>query len=462
MRLGIAGKLFLTLVFVSMIAAFAMSIASRVSFTRGFLGYLNDQGIERMETLMPEVIAAYGRYGSWDFLRRNPRAWFDLIRPLPRGIELSPEGTVLGAPPSAALLGLDLRIGLIDANQAFVAGNPGAREGAARLPVRVDGATVGWLTVAPFEQISGAADVRFRNRQALMTWLIAGFAVLLAGAVSFWLSRRQLAGLKQVATSVHHLVAGDYSVRVPVLSSDEIGSLAQDCNRLAQTLQRTAETRREFMADVSHELRTPLTVLRAELEALEDGIRMPTPETVDSLRGEVERLGSVIEDIYSLSLSDAGALSYRMNQVDIGATLEDEVRAFRELLGQRSIRIELRDPGAPVLITGDVNRLRQLCGNILKNCVRYTETGGRLRISCSRLGGEVLIIFEDSGPGVPDDMLPRLFERFFRVDSSRNRNSGGAGLGLAICRNIVEAHGGRIAAEASSLGGLAIRIFLPE
>jgi two-component system, OmpR family, sensor histidine kinase BaeS len=457
MRLGIAGKLFLTLVFVSMIAAFAMSIASRVSFTRGFLGYLNDQGTERVEALLPDVVDAYRLHGSWNFLRGNPRAWFDLLRPLPR--ELS-AGSVPGAPPSAALLGLDLRIGLIDADSSFVAGNPDVGEDAVRRAIAIDGSTVGWLTVAPFQQINGAADLRFRNRQALMTWLIAAFAVLLAGTVSFWLSRRQLAGLKQVATSVHRLAAGDYSVRVPVLSNDEIGSLAQDCNHLAQSLERTAETRREFMADVSHELRTPLAVLRAELEALQDGIRSPSAESIGSLSGEVERLGSLVDDIYNLSLSDAGALSYRMKSVDICELVESEVRVFHELLAKRGILVEM-ERLEPILVYGDPDRLKQLCGNILKNSARYTETGGLLRISCSKRPGEVQLDFHDTGPGVPDELLPKLFDRFFRVDGSRNRESGGAGLGLAICRNIVEAHRGRISAERSPLGGLAIRISLP-
>lgn len=444
-----------------MIAAFAMSLASRVSFTKGFLGYVNEQGTERMEALLPDVTDAYRRNGSWDFLRGNPRAWFDLIRPLPRGLQLSPEGSILGPPPSAALLGLDLRIGLIDIDDSFVAGNPDVGEAAARRPVQIDGTTVGWLTLAAFEQISGAADVRFRNRQAQITWLIAGFAVLLAGTVSFWMSRRLLAGLTQAATSVHHLAAGDFSVRVPVLSKDEIGSLAQDCNRLAQTLQRSAETRREFMADVSHELRTPLSVLRAELEALQDGIRSPSIESIDSLKSEVDRLGALIEDIYSLSLSDAGALSYRMTSVDVCEIIEFEVKTFRELLAQRGIRVEMIGTFEPLHVNGDPDRLKQLCGNILKNAARYTETDGLLRVSCTKRPGEVRLEFQDSGPGVPDDLLPKLFDRFFRVESSRNRASGGAGLGLAICRNIVEAHGGQIAAEHSSMGGLSIRISLP-
>src|SRR5205823_1283674 len=207
----------------------------------------------------------------------------------------------------------------------------------------------------------------------------------------------------------------NYATRVPVDSQDELGRLAADFNRLAETLERNETLRRRFMADVSHELRTPLAVLSAELEALEDGVRPLTRESLGSLRGEVNALGLAVE-----------------------TALSGDARVF-----------------------GDADRLVQLFRNLLENSARYTDPGGRVQIALRRQDGRAILDFDDAAPGVPAESLPHLFERFYRVDSSRSRANGGAGLGLAICSSIAAAHGGEIAAAPSPLGGLRVRVALP-
>ena len=296
-----------------------------------------------------------------------------------------------------------------------------------------------------------------------MTWIIGLGATLLAAAVAVWLSRRLLGGLEQVANSVHRLAAGDYDVRVPPLSRDEIGRLGDDCNQLAQILQRTERMRRAFIADVSHELRTPLAVLRGELEALEDGLRAPSPESIRSLQAEVASLSKLVDDLHTLSLSDTGALSYRMEDVHVCDIIRVALDAFRERIAERRLTVEMDAKGDAGLLVlrGDPDRLLQLFRNIFENSVRYTDAGGTLRVECAKRGASAYIDILDSSPGVPENVLPRLFERFYRVEASRNRASGGAGLGLAICKNIVEAHGGHIAARPSRLGGVCIEIVLP-
>jgi two-component system sensor histidine kinase BaeS len=215
------------------------------------------------------------------------------------------------------------------------------------------------------------------------------------------------------------------------------------------------------MADVSHELRTPLTVLRGELEAYEDGVRLLTPESVTSLQTEVTTLSKLVNDLYELSLADIGALAYRMADVDIAAVLRLRLRGFHERLAERSIRVESDIHEAELIVNADATRIQQLFSNLMENSIRYTNAGGRWRVACHREDTRVLIDLQDSEPGVPAELLTRLFERFYRVDASRNRQSGGAGLGLAICKSIVEAHGGTITARESPLGGLWIRVALP-
>jgi two-component system sensor histidine kinase BaeS len=213
---------------------------------------------------------------------------------------------------------------------------------------------------------------------------------------------------------------------------------------------------------VSHELRTPLSVLRGELEAIEDGVRTLDQSSMKSLQGEVGMLSKLVDDLYELSLADVGALTYRKSECDLNDLLHSCVAMFQERCNARHLRLELELPTAPPRVEADPKRLQQLFGNLLENAVRYTDEGGVLRIRASSDGDDVRIDFLDSGPGVDADQLPRLFERFYRGETSRNRASGGAGLGLAICHSIALAHGGSLSADHSPLGGLWLTLRLPR
>ena len=283
----------------------------------------------------------------------------------------------------------------------------------------------------------------------------------MAALVAVVLARRILEPIRSVGAATQRLAAGNYAVRLDVTSADEIGRLATDFNRLALVLERNEVMRRTFMADVSHELRTPIAILRAELEAIEDELHTLTPASLKSLQGEVAMLGKLIDDLYDLSLADVGGLTYRMSRLDLGEFLRERLLACQDRYKERCIGIEASLPGCALTIAADPMRLHQLFNNLLENSLRYTESGGRLCIACRAEYEGAVIDWQDTAPGVPDELLPRLFERFYRVDPSRNRASGGAGLGLAIAKSIVEAHAGTILARHSPLGGLWIRVTLP-
>jgi len=175
----------------------------------------------------------------------------------------------------------------------------------------------------------------------------------------------------------------------------------------------------------------------------------------------VTTLGKLIDDLYQLSLADVGALTYRFADTDLGELLRSRAGAFRERLAARGIGLETEIPEQPLPIVADEDRLAQLLGNLMENSQRYTAAGGRVRLACRRTPAGVRIELEDSAPGVEPARIPQLFERFYRADPSRSRESGGAGLGLAICRNIAAAHGGSIEAAPSPLGGLKVTVSLP-
>jgi two-component system sensor histidine kinase BaeS len=458
MKPSITTKLFLAVLATSTLVTLAMGIAAHVAFTRGFLGYLNEQGIERAESLLPALRIAYEEHGSWDFLRGNPRAWFGLLR---SAIAPPDEKALAGNPPEADLTGVNLRVTLLDADRGVVVGLPNVGPDAALRPIVVNGGTVGWLAVLPFQRATASAGVRFEERQLRATWVIGAASVLVAALVAIWLARVLLAPVTNIARATHQLAAGQYATRVAVASRDEIGALSEDFNRLAQTLERNEALRRAFVADISHELRTPLAVLRGELEAIEDGVRPLSAASLKSLQAEVDTLNKLVGDLYDLSLSDIGALTYRKVDVDLTDVLQSALSAYRARLAERGIALHAELPGQSLIVLADEARLRQLFHNVMENSLRYTNSGGTVKVICTRREHTAQIDFQDSEPAVPEEALPRLFDRFYRVESSRNRASGGAGLGLAISRNIVEAHQGTMVAKTSPLGGLWIAITLP-
>jgi len=463
MKISITAKLFLAVLATALFVALAMGGAAHVNLKRGFLGYLNEQAERRLDVAVTSVIAGFRANGhSWNFLREHPELWFKQLRPVSdeEGRALDPNERM---PPSAGdLTGATRRFTLYDADRKRVAGFEGASPDPVERPLVVDGRTVGWLALARFETVSSAAERRFEDAQWRARWGVGAGAMLLAAGIALWVSRTLLQPVKQVAAATHRLAAGQYDIRVHVTSRDEVGQLAVDFNRLAHTLQRNEEMRREFMADVSHELRTPLGVLHGELEAIEDGVRTLDRASLRSLQAEVATLNKLVSDLYDLSLADVGALTYRKADLDVVEVLQVAAGAFRERLSDRGVRLSLVVPDLPLVVFADERRLVQLFNNLFENSARYTDAGGQLQVTARRDGDEVHIDFADSAPGVADPHRERLFERFYRTDASRSRQSGGAGLGLPICRRIVEAHDGRIAALVSPLGGLRIAIVLPQ
>lgn len=463
MKLSITTKLFAAVMAIALVVALAMGVAAHYNLSRGFLGYLNEQAVLRLDSAVPGVTTGYRDHGSWAFLRQRPELWYRLLRPVRADdADGAADASQDRPPPTVSeLTGATRRFTLFDGARQRVAGfeRPSA-QGVERAIV-VDGRTVGWLAMAPFQSVSSDAERRFEAAQVQSSWAVGIGATLLAAGIAFWASRALLRPVKHVADATHRLAAGEYDTRVEVSSRDEVGQLATDFNRLAHTLQRNEQMRREFMADVSHELRTPLGVLNGELEALEDGVRTLDAASLRSLQAEVATLNKLVSDLYDLSLADVGALTYRKVDLDVVDLLRVTAGAFGERLAARGITLELRLPGQALNVFGDERRLQQLFNNLIENSSRYTDVGGLLRIEVRALDGRIAIDFLDTAPGVAPAQLERLFDRFFRVESSRNRSSGGAGLGLAICSRIVEAHEGRVVARASPLGGLQIAIELP-
>lgn len=455
MRLGITAKLFLGVLATSVLVALVMAVAGQLGFQRDFRQYLEAAEARRSEALVETLAAAWAESGDWSRLAGADRRWRALLRAHPRGVEAEPD-----ARRGPQRLGA--RIALYDTDGQLVVGDRQLGADAVRHPIVVDGQTVGLLLRAPARQPVEAADLRFQRAQYRNLAIATLAAVLFAALAAAMLSRTFLAPARAIGAATHRLAAGDFDTRVAVAAEDEFGRLADDFNLLARTLAQNEAMRRRMMADVAHELRTPLAIIQGELAAVEYGVREFGPATLGSLQAETRALGKLVDDLYQLSLSDLGTLDYRRRDLDLRALVAESLLPLRECC--RAVGLELDDrgvSGSPLLVHADADRLAQLVTNLVENSTRYTDSPGRIEVACRRAGRCAVMELQDSPPGVPAQDLDKLFERFFRLEGSRSRASGGAGLGLAICRNIVEAHDGTIEAFASPLGGVGIRVSLP-
>jgi two-component system sensor histidine kinase BaeS len=351
---------------------------------------------------------------------------------------------------------------ILDGQRNSVLGDKREAEEVSFRPLMHDGKTVGYVgLLSPKHFLTPPQREFVRRQRTYLVCAACGVAVMTA-ILSLPLARRLVRPVKAMAAATHDLASGDYSIRVPVSSSDELGQLAFDFNAMAEALERNERARRQWIADTSHELRTPLAVLRGEIEALLEGVRSTTPESIRSLHAEVLRLHRLVDDLYQLALSDLGALTYHREDLNLAEVLRDSIDLYRAEFARKGIALtEDFSDAAEAAVFADRARLSQLFGNLLDNSLKYTCEGGALEITAAYRKGYLEVRFQDSAPAVPEAGMERLFDRLYRVEGSRSRASGGAGLGLAISKSIVEGHGGTISARPSPLGGLMITVMLP-
>lgn len=478
MRIGITQRLFLSILAAACMAIFAMFLIMQWSVDRGFLRYVNRLDQERLGRLASRLEATYAVDRSWEPLRNNPARWLQLLAStLPdwdsnpherRRVERLVDNAVTTGifPPKEPLpprmVGrFELRTILLAADGSVVYAPSGTASDVEWLLIRHKGEVVGRLGFKLRRQLSEMHQLRFIREQKLAFGLIAIVVVLLAAAVSLPLARKLVKPIRSLAAATNQLAAGRFDSRAPVTSNDELGRLARDFNELAHTLEKNEQARRQWVADISHELRTPLAILRGEIEALQDGVRQATGDTIASLHNEVLRLGRLVEDLHQLALSDLGALTYRKEQLNLLSVLDQAIGVYHASFDRKGIQLEADLPDRTITFFADRERLSQLFSNLLENSLKYTDAGGVSQVAAHVDQTQLVIDFMDSAPGVATEQQPYLFERLFRAEGSRNRATGGAGLGLAICKNIVDAHEGSINAAPSPLGGLWISVRLP-
>jgi two-component system sensor histidine kinase BaeS len=483
MKFKLSYKIFAAFTLTALLVVALMVGLIRFYVARNFADYVNNSLLEKYNDVAAALSTEYQTHKGWQTLKDNPGRWQEILRTSlppkdsdhrrrsPRPPEFENKGPTdstqgMSPPePPRRIQRLARRLALFDADKQHIAGGRArvSYDGYTLQAIAVDGQTVGWLGLHKREHLANPLAVGFLSQQSQMLYIIGGGILLLAAVVAFLLSRHLLAPVDRLMAGTQALMSRRFDTRIEVESKDELGQLATDFNAMAQTLESYEYMRQQWISDIAHELRTPLSILRGEIEALRDGVRKVNRDTLDSLYSEARHLSKIVNDLHELSLADTGALSIKKAPVDPAAILKETLGRFRQGFAENQITIENNlENHPPITIIGDADRLQQLFSNLVENTLRYADAPGILKIGQECTANRLILFFEDSGPGVPQGALDRLFDRLYRVDRSRSRAQGGSGLGLSICKSIVNALGGEIRATNGKSGGLRIEVELPH
>lgn len=496
---GFTRKLFTTVLLANTILVGAMMMLLYWSFQRDADYHLQQVETAGLHNLQKALIKVYREEGSWEFMRNDLHKWSAFVRFLPGsefydlpdeqilnkvyGIFHRPPPANFGPPrrgmpppfpgpplsrhlgPSAPLpdsSSLVSRLVLLDQNKQVVAGLSEGEvpEGTTYIPLRIEEQTIGWLELKPMTWLEQGLKTHFHAKVVSAVLFSSAGALLFSFLVSLPLGRFILRPVNKLIKGVRNLTKGDLSSRIKDEADDEFGDLINNVNNLAMQLEETEKLRQSVMADVSHELRTPLAVLQVEIEAIQDGIRPCNGEQMESLHRSVGNLSRLVDDLFILSLADSGELTCHRQPIDIASLLSKTAELYRSLFAKKNITFEYFLP-PEARVSGDPVRLTQVFSNLFNNSYHYTKENGRSELSANLAGDKIEIVVQDSTPGVSEESLKRLFERLYRVDKSRSRAHGGAGLGLSLCKSIIEAHDGVIVANHSPFGGVSMTITLP-
>ena len=356
-------------------------------------------------------------------------------------------------------LGLSSRLSLYDAQRRFVVGEATDAEVSYR-PIIVGNSIVGYLGLKPVLDQDDALIINFFSNQKRYLLLVYVMTILTSLIAALLLATYFKKPIQRLLQATRELTRGNYLHQVKIRRNDELGDLANEINQLAIILDQHEQSRRQWVADTSHELKTPLAVLQAQIEAMQDGIRKATPEHLDAMMRQVSSLKKLTQDLADLAQAEAQQLTCYFASMNPWAVVQQEIENFRPNFEQAGLNVEAEGEAAELQL--DIDRFKQIVVNLLGNSIRYTESGGQIRIHTEQSATHWSLYIDDSPFGLSDEQLSRLGERFYRVDDSRTRSTGGTGLGLALSRKIAETMGGALTFDHSPLGGLRCKLTFPQ
>ena len=458
---SLAIKLTLAFLIVSLTVTVLVAFFTRYSTAREF-----DQLVvnRALDDFIEQVTTHYANNGSIDDIAVNFRIQTRMPRRQegdpPPGAGQFPNEPHLPFPNMFALVNIEGSV-VLGSGPYQLGDQPPESELSKGAKIVVDGETIG---TALFTGAIPALDKREeqylqRTNQALFFAALISMVIALFLAVFF--SRTLTRPLRELTSAIRNMAKGELEQKVPIRSKDELGELAESFNQMSSDLARSNQARRQMTADIAHDLRTPLTVIGGYIEALRDGVLQPSPQRFESLYNEVGHLQRLVQDLRTLSLADAGELALNRQSINPGDLLERIEAIYQHAAVAKSIQLVLENSKDLPNIFVDEDRMVQVLGNLVINAIRYTPEGGQVTLA-SRLSNEgVQLSIKDNGEGIPQEAQPYIFDRFYRGDHARADENGETGLGLAIARSIVIAHGGNIRVESELGAGSEFIITFP-
>jgi signal transduction histidine kinase len=448
MRHSLAFKLILAFLAVALTTAALLAFFVR----RSNAGELYRVVLEQQTGRMRQTLLSYYREKrTWDGIAAFVRSRDVSRAPARPGNTAPPPNVPPESQPDRSRFGvvdLDGRIWLPWGEQRIGSMFPRERldEGDALI---VDGNTVGYFFTVPIDVFSSpeaSAYLSHTDNALIRAALAASAIALLLGIV---LTRGLTRPIRTLITATQALAQGKHSQSIPVRSRDELGQLTQSFNQMSSNLTRAENARRQMTADVAHDLRTPLTVLGAYVEGMNEGVLQPTPERFAAMQTEVNHLSHLVDDLMTLARADAGEIRLNRQRTELSELLKRVLTTHTLPARERGVALSCHVAANTAALNLDVERMAQVLGNLVSNAIRHTAAGGCIDLSAAcGDNGATLIRVKDTGEGIRPDALPFVFDRFYRGDAARMLNSGEAGLGLAIAKSLVEAHGGTISVES--------------
>ncbi|HLG69055.1 MAG TPA: HAMP domain-containing sensor histidine kinase [Chloroflexota bacterium] len=462
LRLRLAGKVVLVVTGVSVLAVFMAGVAYRLASGPAFQELVT---VEAQSHFRSDVVEYYHEKGVLD-VGINPWLARRLGEPPPAPgsiLPAGPPGGHLPPPPPG-----QVRFGL--ANPAGVVILPGdgyligqqlgpnvLRHGT---PVVIDGTFAGTILPSPVSVPLSDAQQEYANRITVALALAAAVGAVVAMGIGIVLARGIVQPIRRLTAVAREVAEGRKAQQVPSTGSDELGELAAAFNKMSEDLARYEQARRQMAADVAHELRTPLTTISGYVEAMRDGDLEPTRERLESVCRQAQRMSGVIEDLRLLAMADVGALPLQRGTVSLRELVLQTVRAHEVRASQQGVAVRGEVEGNAPQVDGDFGRLQQVVDILVNNALRHTEAG-EIVVSASLCDGQAVVEVADTGSGIDPELLPRLFDRFYRGDNARQKDTQGSGLGLAIAKAIVVAHDGTIGVSSELGRGTVFTIELP-
>ncbi len=448
---SITFKLILAFLVVSLVSVVLIALLARWQISREFNSFVFDQNSSDLVTFLTSY---YASQGNWDRVETQT---------------LQVVGSIGGVIPPEGHGPVPQLFTLTDSSGMVVVAGPGYYRGeviaksdtSAGTPIMVDGTTVGVLLVG--KDAFGARPMEEQFIQRTNNWLLysalgaASVAIILGILLAYNITRP----IHELIKATQAISQGTLGQQVTVRSQDEMGKLANAFNKMSTDLERSNRARRQMTADIAHELRTPLSLIIAQAEAVQDGILPANRKNFDVIHEEADRLENMVEDLRLLSLADAGELTINLQPVSVEKLLHEVAGMYPARLQKTKIILEEHiSPNLPEMLI-DPGRMIQVLTNIIDNALRHTPEKGRVTLEARQVENMVEIAIRDTGSGVKDENLERIFDRLYRVDPSRQREDAGSGLGLAIAKSIIEMHQGKIWAESRLGEGLTILIRVP-